>query len=99
MKMKSSATGVNLPRDMLNDFLWYIYDCYLCLNKIHNKQHALPDIVVVDDAVADDDAVPLLSSLFFDEEDANFPGTQLVVVPVLFLDFQSFIMLLYRTYM
>lgn len=46
----------------------------------------IPDIVVVDDA----EAVVLLSSLFF-EEDANFPGTQLVVV--LFLDFQSFIII------
>lgn len=41
----------------------------------------LPDIVVDDDA-----DVVHLSSLFFDD-DANFPGTQLV----LFFDFQSFI--------
>lgn len=53
----------------------------MCQRVDDNMLRRLPDIVVDDDA-----DVVHLSSLFFDD-DANFPGTQLV----LFFDFQSFI--------
>lgn len=43
------------------------------------------------ETVVDEEAVVVLSSFFDeDDDDANFPGTQLLVV---FLDFQSFIIL------